>query len=534
MKKTYRHVVLFALLISQCVYAQEQMVGRGEEPDMAPASDRFASCFVNETTESDCWQQILTEPNAAIRYDFGAHYANGDGVKQDFTRGRYWIHQAALKGYPLAQYNLGVMFFDGIGGIQNQECAVHWLNKAASEGNETREMAQQALAALSELTAATNDMPKVYRALTAKECEQLPEVTFPGWEIDIPQDENALESQSELDPDDVELHGDAPIMFSVGLDVLSANLSTTHKVELLHLEPKTIPTTSGFFREKMGQYFIQLGHQLLGQEASSVLDDSLHNSVDKHVASKTIVQLDESEAIEIVDIEPIISEKSEEPAEALLVQDEPLFIARILDHPVGIPYEQLDVMAINPRIAEDEISDNMQEVEISQPRLSMSETSSIVVDLPAPEVEENDLQVKEDTDEAKQANASPTIIPSQDSESVEAVLPEVPTIAPRVTEKKVSSALNLGGGLRGASKNHYTLQISSASQSEPLLALAKKQKLSNYLVYETQRHGRRWYILLYGEYAGMTQAKQALQQLPTALKKDSPWIRSLSHVHSEL
>lgn len=355
-------------------------------------------CFVDESNESACWQQMLTEPNVAIRYDFGAHYANGDGVKQDFTRGRYWIHQAALKGYPLAQYNLGVMFFDGIGGIQNQECAVHWLNKAASEGNETREIAQQALTALSELTTAANDMPKVYRALTAKECEQLPEVIFPGWEIDIPQDENALESQPkpEFELDDVEEHGDAPIMFSVGLDVLSANISTVPKVELLHLEPKTIPTTSGFFREKMGQYFIQLGHQLLGQEVVPALDDSINDSindsVDKYLAGNTIVELDESETIEVVDIAPILSE---EPVEERLVQDEPLFIARILDHPIGIPYEQLDVMAINPPIAEDEISDNMQEIEISQPRLSTSDTSSIVVDLAAPEMEENHLQIKE-------------------------------------------------------------------------------------------------------------------------------------------
>ena len=406
MKRIYRHVVLFALIISQCAYTQEQMVGERAEPDMAPAFDRFVSCFVDENTESACWQQMLTEPNVAIRYDFGAHYANGDGVKQDFTRGRYWIHQAALKGYPLAQYNLGVMFFDGIGGIQNQECAVHWLNKAASEGNETREIAQQALTALSELTTAANDMPKVYRALTAQECEQLPEVTFPGWEIDIPQDENALESQPEpeLELDDVEEHGDAPIMFSVGLDVLSANISTVPKVELLHLEPKTILTTSGFFREKMGQYFIQLGHQLLGQESSSVLDDGFHDSVDEHLAGNTIVELDESETIVVVDIAPILSE---EPVEERLVQDEPLFIARILDHPIEIPYEQLDVMAINPSIVEDEISDNMQEIEISQPRLSTLDTSSIVVDLPASEMAENHLQIKENKVESVPVDTLP-------------------------------------------------------------------------------------------------------------------------------
>ncbi|OHT23727.1 hypothetical protein A3Q29_20155 [Providencia stuartii] len=45
---------------------------------------------------------------------------NGEGVEQEIARGCYWIHLAARHGYPLAQYNLGVMYFDGIGGTYSR------------------------------------------------------------------------------------------------------------------------------------------------------------------------------------------------------------------------------------------------------------------------------------------------------------------------------------------------------------------------------------------------------------------------------
>lgn len=120
-------------------------------------------------------------------YDFGVHYANGDGVTQDFTKDRYWIHQAALKEYSLAQYNLEVMFFDGIGGIKSQECAIHWLNKATLDSSNIGLMAKQALAAMVYYHSALEfSIPKVYRILTVKECEKLPKIDFPAEHINAP------------------------------------------------------------------------------------------------------------------------------------------------------------------------------------------------------------------------------------------------------------------------------------------------------------------------------------------------------------
>lgn len=515
------------------------------------------NCFISDETENTCWQQMSTEPNPAVYYDFGVHYANGDGVKQDFTKGRYWMHQAALKGFPLAQYNLGVMFFDGLGGTQSKECAVHWLNKSASEGGETREMAQQALAALSEL-ALSAGMPKIYRVLTEEECEQLPEVVFPRGESEPVQLEETSDSQPS-EADEVEQSQDAPDTLSPEADMISAHsfAEPGQAVQPLLIEPEPEPEPEPeaksppptIFREKMGQYFIQLGHQLLGQDSSSEQDRVHHDMGDKPKVNYPgpVIVFDKEEVIAAVSVEPepvadeaVISA----PAEVLLPHDEPLFAEEAPEQSVETAHEPVDVMAISSDALEAEIPPESTVVEVAEPTVKPSETEEpeATLSLPAdetgeltsPKNEETPLPAGENIVEPAPADALPVVIPQPAPEPTEVVAPVVPKIAPRVVEKAIPRTLNLGGALPSAPKGHYTLQLSSASQAEPLQVIAKKYKLSNYLVYETQRHGRDWYVLVYGEYAGMTQAKQALQQLPEPLKKYTPWIRSLAHVHSEL
>ncbi|MDR2242372.1 MAG: SPOR domain-containing protein, partial [Providencia alcalifaciens] len=81
---------------------------------------------------------------------------------------------------------------------------------------------------------------------------------------------------------------------------------------------------------------------------------------------------------------------------------------------------------------------------------------------------------------------------------------------------------------------HYTLQLGSASSPEGLDAQARRYKLRNYLVYETVRNNRQWYVLVYGEYPTPRIAKHAISSLPSAFQRDKPWVRSLQQVQSEL
>lgn len=63
---------------------------------------------------------------------------------------------------------------------------------------------------------------------------------------------------------------------------------------------------------------------------------------------------------------------------------------------------------------------------------------------------------------------------------------------------------------------------------------ARRHKLSNYLVYETIRNDRQWYVLVYGDYPDLSSAKSALHSLPSAFYNNKPWVRSLKQVQSEL
>jgi len=489
--------------------------------DIVPASDRFSSCFIDDASESVCWKKMLTESSPAVRYDFGVHYANGDGVKQDFTKGRYWMHQAALKDFPLAQYNLGVMFFDGIGGAQSKECAVHWLNKSASEGGEIREMAQQALAALYELAASTGGA-KVYRMLTVTECEQLPEVAFPEGEIAPAQSDKTPDSAAGID--EIEQVQDAPVTLSSGVDESSANvLAEPEQTALIEPEARPAPLTS--FQEKMVRHFIQPGHPLLGKGTCSENDTFRVNALGPMIHPE-----EEGAFTEMISVEP-------EPVV-------PLFVGHILDHQEKTADDPLNEIAITPDEDEAEAPLDASPAEVIEPTITLSETGGPEVTLSSsadetgrltsPEKEESRLPVNREILEWVPVDVLPAAVAPQVSEPAEAVAPRVPDIALQREKKAVPRTLNLGGALHNAPKEHYTLQLSSASQAEPLQVLAKKHKLSNYLVYETQRHGRLWYVLVYGEYAGMTQAKKALQQLPGSLKSNTPWIRSLAQVHAEL
>ncbi|MTB66952.1 fimbria/pilus periplasmic chaperone [Providencia sp. wls1943] len=119
-------------------------------------------------------------------------------------------------------------------------------------------------------------------------------------------------------------------------------------------------------------------------------------------------------------------------------------------------------------------------------------------------------------------------------ESIPIDMPSKPIEVTIPTTKKTSVSTNLGGDIRSASSRHYTLQLGSAASAEGLYEQARRHKLSNYLVYETVRNNRQWYVLVYGEYPSIRSAKHAIQNLPSAFQRDKPWVCSIQHVQSEL
>jgi TPR repeat protein len=73
--------------------------------------------------------------NASAQLDLGLMYGNGQGVLQDYTQAARWFREAAEQGNVAAQFNLGVVYSDGKGVPQDFTQAIQWYRRAAEQGN---------------------------------------------------------------------------------------------------------------------------------------------------------------------------------------------------------------------------------------------------------------------------------------------------------------------------------------------------------------------------------------------------------------
>ncbi len=94
---------------------------------------------------------------------------------------------------------------------------------------------------------------------------------------------------------------------------------------------------------------------------------------------------------------------------------------------------------------------------------------------------------------------------------------------------------NQEGWLWSQDPSHYTLQLTAGTDKKAIQAFIKRHHLRGKAAYfHRLRDGKDWYILVHGSYAGYSKAKQAINQLPSAVQKAKPWARSFSAIHAEL
>src|SRR5476651_64859 len=91
-----------------------------------------------------------------------------------------------------------------------------------------------------------------------------------------------------------------------------------------------------------------------------------------------------------------------------------------------------------------------------------------------------------------------------------------------------------GSAIKSAPGSHFTLQLSGASECNILNAFAKQQGLKNYLVYQTTRDGKPWYVLVSGNYASSAEAKSAISSLPAEVQAKKPWVKPVHSVQQDL
>src|SRR5664280_345044 len=73
--------------------------------------------------------------DAEAQNNLGMMYANGKGVVQDDKQAAFWFRKAAEQGYAEAQLILGLMYNEGQGGLtKDYSQAVAWFRRAAEQG----------------------------------------------------------------------------------------------------------------------------------------------------------------------------------------------------------------------------------------------------------------------------------------------------------------------------------------------------------------------------------------------------------------
>jgi len=81
------------------------------------------------------WRPLAEQGYADAQSNLGVMYLNGTGVLQDYAEAMKWYRLAAEQGLASAQNNIGFMYENGNGVLQDYAEAVKWYRLAAEQGS---------------------------------------------------------------------------------------------------------------------------------------------------------------------------------------------------------------------------------------------------------------------------------------------------------------------------------------------------------------------------------------------------------------
>lgn len=92
-----------------------------------------------------------------------------------------------------------------------------------------------------------------------------------------------------------------------------------------------------------------------------------------------------------------------------------------------------------------------------------------------------------------------------------------------------------GSGLAAMPKDQFVVQLMAATSKAKLNDfIARSAKGVKVHTYETRRDGRPWFVAVAGPFATKAAARSAIAELPKPLRDQSPWLRSVASVQSDL
>ena len=96
---------------------------------MLTKQGRFTDAF-------NCFKRAADLGSVVAQYNLGMCYFNGEGIVANKAEAVMWFRRAADQGYSVAQCSLGGCYLDGLGVIADRAEAAKWFRKAAEQGDE--------------------------------------------------------------------------------------------------------------------------------------------------------------------------------------------------------------------------------------------------------------------------------------------------------------------------------------------------------------------------------------------------------------
>jgi|GEM_PF-1758706 len=148
---------------------------------------------------------------------------------------------------------------------------------------------------------------------------------------------------------------------------------------------------------------------------------------------------------------------------------------------------------------------------------------------PAPEPELEPAPEPEPEPESEPEPAPEDPAPEEEVSELE---PDEPVDAEAAEQSPVQQWLDEAHTwVREQPDGHYTIQVLAAGSPDTVLQYMRQHDLDEqgHLV-RTQRQGNDWYLVLVGSHADRDAARDAIEDLPDAVRAAGPWVRSIESV----
>jgi len=90
---------------------------------------------MNENLEIKSLEVAAEQGDMEAQFNLGLMYYDGEGTEVNYEKALYWWEKAAEQGDVRAQFNVGSMYYDGEGTEVNYKKALYWYEKAAEQGD---------------------------------------------------------------------------------------------------------------------------------------------------------------------------------------------------------------------------------------------------------------------------------------------------------------------------------------------------------------------------------------------------------------